>query len=277
MDPITPFCALKNPSNKHKDWYRKDFVEIFCKEINPQNKEFSNTYFQREFKSKYGPLELKQRLNLIAELFDTHCNYSYGKKIKLLEKLLYKKWPHETGMFNYGFHLYPVSQFIEINGAQDLEKSLDFLKELTQRFTAEWAIRTIANRDKALTLKTMKLWAKDKNFHVRRLASEGLRARLPWGQQIKWISEKPETALPIYTKLRNDTTLYVRRSVANSMGDIIKLDEKLALKTFDSWMKKKITPENLWVIKHAIRTPVKKSHPTFMRLRSKIDKILKQI
>ncbi len=280
MDSITlktPFSSLENPSKKHKDWYREEFLKIFCDEINPHDKSFSNTEFQKEFKRKYLPLELKQRLTLIADLFDKHCNLSFSKKLKLLEKLLYKKWPLEEGMFNYGFHLYPVSQFIEIHATEDLEKSLDFLEKLTQRFTSEWAIRTIANADKALTLKRMKKWAKDDNFHVRRLASEGLRPRLPWGKQIEWISENPATALPIYNKLRNDKSLYVRRSVANSMGDIIKIDEKLALSTFDSWLKKKITSENLWVIKHAIRTPVKKNNQVFLKLRAKIDKIAKKL
>ncbi len=275
--PSTPFDILENPSKKHKDWYREKFVSIFCKEINKGSKYFDNNDFKKEFKQNFSPLELKERLNLIANLFNKHCQETYSKKLQILESLLYLPWPFEQGMFNYGFHLYPVSQFIENQATEDLDKSLDFLEKLTKRFTAEWAIRTIANSDKDLTLKRVRKWVKDENFHVRRLASEGLRPRLPWGKKISWISAKPSTALPIYNKLRNDKSLYVRRSVANSMGDIIKINEGLALSTFDLWLSKKITQENLWVIKHAIRTPVKKSNPKFLRLKTKIIKLSKNL
>lgn len=104
----------------------------------------------------------------------------------------------------------------------------------------------------------MKEWSTHKNFHVRRLASEGLRARLPWGKKIDWVDRNPEKTLPIYNKLRNDKVLYVRRSVANSMGDMIKINEDLAFNTFQKWLMRRQTKENLWVIKHAIRNPVKK-------------------
>ena len=36
----TPFAFLKNPTGKHKDWYGVSYIEIFCNEINPENKFF---------------------------------------------------------------------------------------------------------------------------------------------------------------------------------------------------------------------------------------------
>lgn len=267
----TPFSKLKNSTGKHKDWYSPEFIRIFCNEINPKEKFFCNTSFLLNYKKKFKNLELKDRLNLISELLLENLDMSYGKQLKVLSSLLDEPWPHEDGMFTYGFFLYPVSQFIEINGKQDMELSLNFIERLTMQFTGEWAIRPLANLNEKRVLKQMKLWAKHQNFHVRRLASEGLRARLPWGIKIDWIDKNPEKSLPIYNKLRNDKVLYVRRSAANSMGDMIKINEDLAYETFQKWLKMKKTKENLWVIKHAIRTPVKKKNKKFLVLHKKVE------
>lgn len=274
---ITPFSDLKNKSGKHKDWYSPEYIKIFCDQINPENKLFKNEVFIKNYKSKYKNLELKERLNLIVKIYNELYGVDYKKKLKTLEKLFGPTLPFEEGMFTLCFFLYPVSQFIELHGSEDLEESLDMIEKLTMRFTGEWAIRPLANLNEKVVLNRMKVWAKHENFHVRRLASEGLRARLPWGKKIDWIDKSPEKSLPIYNKLRNDSVLYVRRSVANSMGDLIKIDEDLAYKTFRTWLSKKKTKENLWVIKHAIRTPVKKKNKKFIDLKSEIEILLEKV
>lgn len=269
----TPFSGIVNNTGKHKDWYRTDFVQIFCQQINPKDKLFSNEQFVKEYNKHFKKLELKERLKLIVQLLEQHLDMPYKKQLKVLAKLLSKPWPYQEGMFNYGFFLYPVSQFVETHGHQDIDLSLSFIENLTMEFTGEWAIRPLANLDEKTVLKQMKTWAKHDNFHVRRLASEGLRARLPWGFKIDWINSHPEKSLPIYNKLRNDKVLYVRRSVANSMGDMIKINEDLAYDTFQKWLQMKKTKENLWIIKHAIRTPVKKKIRRFVSLRKELDKL----
>lgn len=268
---ITPFSNLKNKTGKHKDWFGSEFVKIFCHEINPKDKYFKNALFISKYKKSYTRLEMKERLNLIVTLLNELLVVNYAAKLKIFNSLLGERWPHEEGMFTHGFFLYPISQYVELNGAEDIKLSLDFIEKLTTRFTGEWAIRTIANADEVQTLKRMKEWAKHDDFHIRRLASEGLRARLPWGKKIEWIDEKPEKSLAIYNKLRNDKTLYVRRSVANSMGDMIKINEDVAYATFLKWLDQKKTKDNLWVIKHAIRTPVKKKNKKFMGLHKKVE------
>jgi len=273
----SPFSELKNKTGKHKDWYSIGFIKIFCNIINSEEKLFSNSDFVKDYKREYLKLELKQRLNLISDLLLKYLDFSYRQQLKILSSLFGRPWPYEEGMFTYGFYLYPVSQFVERNGLNDIQLSLRFIEKLTMQFTGEWAIRPIANFNEKKTLKQMKEWSKSDNLHVRRLSSEGLRARLPWGQKIEWIQRNPEKSLPIYNKLRNDKVLYVRRSVANSMGDIIKINEDLAINTFHSWLTKKKTLENLWVIKHAIRTPVKKESKTFLKLNNVIKKEIKKI
>ncbi len=271
----TPFSDLKNKTGKHKDWFGLEFFQIFCEQINANNKLFDNKKILSAYKKDYKKCELKERLNLLAELLNNHLDMSYKKKVKTFESVLGKPLPFEEGMFTHCFFLYPVSQFIENYGHQDLETSLKFIEKLTMRFTGEWAIRPLANQNPKKVLIQMKEWSKHKNFHVRRLSSEGLRARLPWGKKITWIDETPEKSLPIYTKLRNDKVLYVRRSVANSMGDVIKINDDLAYATFENWLSKRLTKNNLWVIKHAIRTPVKKGDKKYVALKNKVTKLEK--
>lgn len=270
-----PFSKLENKTGKHKDWYSPEFMQILCAVINPKDKLFSSKAVCREYKKTFGDLELKARLTRIAELLDHALERPYPEQLKVFFKSFGEPLETETGMFTDGFYLYPMSQFVELYGDRDLEASIEFIYELTQRFTGEWAIRTIANADQKLTMRTVQRWAKDKNFHVRRLASEGLRPRLPWGKKITWVDQSPEKIIPIYKKLRNDKVLYVRRSVANSMGDIIKLDSELALETFEQWLGGKLTADNLWVIKHAIRTPVKKGEQRYCALKKRVEKLMK--
>jgi len=270
---ITPFSNLKNSTGKHKDWYSVEFIQIFCQQLNPNDKHFSSKQFCQAYKKEYKKLELKGRMTLIANLLDQFLDqHTYPQQLKILTALLGPKLPFEEGMFTLCFFLYPVSQFVELFGVNNLKPSLAFIEKLTMRFTGEWAIRPFAQQYQDEVLAQMKKWSTHNNFHVRRLASEGLRARLPWGKQITWVNESPEKTLIIYNKLRNDGVLYVRRSVANSMGDMIKIDEDLALSTFDKWLKMKKTADNLWVIKHAIRTPVKKKNKTFLNLKEKVQK-----
>lgn len=270
-----PFSKLVNETGKHKDWYTPEYLKVLCSVINPDEAAFSSRAMCREYRTLYQALELKDRLSCIAELIDKALDCPYRDQLEVLSRAFGSPLQSETGMFTDGFYLYPLSQFVERYGERDLHASLAFIYELTQRFTGEWAIRTIAIADEKLTLTTVKEWARDSNFHVRRLASEGLRPRLPWGSKIAWVDRSPKKLLPLYNKLRNDDVLYVRRSVANSMGDIIKIDESLAHATFEKWLSGKTTPENLWVIKHAIRTPVKKGEKKYVELKKSVERLMK--
>jgi len=60
--------------------------------------------------------------------------------------------------------------------------------------------------------------------------------------------------------------LYVRRSVANHVGDIAKDNMKLALKLCENWLVD-ASKELKWVIRHALRNPVKKGNEKAIELR----------
>jgi len=102
------------------------------------------------------------------------------------------------------------------------------------------------------------LWAKHKNHHVRRLASEGIRPRLPWAMALSQFKKDPSPILPILALLKADESEYVRKSVANCLNDISKAHPDIVLKIVNSW--KGISPQTDWILKYASRGLLKQGH-----------------
>lgn len=146
------------------------------------------------------------------------------------------------------------------------EASMRAQYELTRRFTAEFSIRHFLIHQPERTLKRLLRWTKDADPHVRRLCSEGSRPRLPWALRIPAFVADPRPTLPILEALRDDPDLYVRRSVANHLGDIAKDHPQLAYSLCRKWLKG-ASKERLWLIRHALRYPAKKGDPEALRLR----------
>ncbi len=107
-------------------------------------------------------------------------------------------------------------------GIDHPQRALQALHAITQRFTAEWALRPFVLRHPQITFATLARWVDDPSEHVRRLVSEGTRPRLPWGLQLKTLIDDPSPTLPLLRALQDDASDYVRRSVANHLNDIAK-------------------------------------------------------
>jgi 3-methyladenine DNA glycosylase AlkC len=105
------------------------------------------------------------------------------------------------------------------------------------------------------TLKKMYKWSEDNNYHVRRLASEGSRPRLPWSFKLDEVINNPHLTLPILENLKSDKEIYVQKSVANHLNDISKDHPKLILDIIKKW--KGISKQTDWIIKHGSRTLLK--------------------
>ena len=115
--------------------------------------------------------------------------------------------------------------------------SYDLLKEITKRFTSEFAIRPFIVNFPKQTLPILKNWTSDENHHVRRLVSEGSRPRLPWSKVLKRAVEDPIQSIELLELLKNDQSRYVQRSVANHINDITKDNPKIALDVLARWKK----------------------------------------
>lgn len=122
---------------------------------------------------------------------------------------------------------------------------------LTQRFSAEFSIRPFLIQQQDRTLSQLIAWTTDPNPHVRRLCTEGTRPRLPWGRRIPAFIANPEPLFPILESLKDDECLYVRRSVANHLGDIAKDHPEKVFALCERWLED-ATPERKWLIRHAV-------------------------
>jgi len=68
----------------------------------------------------------------------------------------------------------------------------------------------------------------------------------------------PQPTLNLLETLKNDTSLYVRRSVANHVGDIVKDHPEVAFSMCERWLNEDVSKDLSWLICHALRHPAKK-------------------
>jgi 3-methyladenine DNA glycosylase AlkC len=164
-----------------------------------------------------------------------------------------------------GWALVPVGSYVARHGMDCPDASLDFLRQMTMRFTAEFAVRPFFRDHTGLTLDHAARWARDGNAHVRRLASEGSRPRLPWGLRLACFVDDPAPLLPILQTLRDDPSEDVRRSVANNLNDIAKDHANLVAKLAADWMRGAPASRKK-LLKHACRSLIKAGHPGALRV-----------
>ncbi len=158
-----------------------------------------------------------------------------------------------------GWAVWPLTEYVARHGQADAPRALQALHAMTQRFTAEWAIRPFILAEPALLFDTLQRWSTDRSPHVRRLVSEGSRPRLPWGMVLKPLVHDPSPTLPLLRTLMDDASPYVRRSVANHLNDIARDHPYLV----EAWLQEHLpsaTPQRMALLKHGSRTLVKKGH-----------------
>ncbi len=155
-----------------------------------------------------------------------------------------------------GWAVWPLTEYVARHGHGDVPRALQSLHAMTQRFSAEWAVRPFLLRHPDVAWPTLARWTRDPSPHVRRLASEGSRPRLPWGMVLKPLIADPTPTLPLLRALQDDPSEYVRRSVANHLNDIAKDHPALVV----AWVREHLpgaSPERRALLRHASRTLVK--------------------
>lgn len=159
----------------------------------------------------------------------------------------------------YTFHVIFFPDFVEVFGLEDWEASLPAFEMFTQYSSAEFAVRPFIIRDAPRMMRQMEAWTAHDNHHVRRLASEGCRPRLPWAMALPDFKRDPSPILPVLDKLKDDPSEYVRRSVANNLNDIAKDNPDVVIDVLRRWSGD-ATPEVEWIIQRSLRTLVKDGH-----------------
>ncbi|MBV5311799.1 MAG: DNA alkylation repair protein [Prolixibacteraceae bacterium] len=199
--------------------------------------------------SDWPERELKQKMRHLTVYLKKALPDDYASAIHILEQI--------APQFR-GFIALPFSDFVECFGQDDWEISMKALSVFTCSCTSEFAIRPFLDRDPLRTMEYFYRWAEDENEHIRRFSSEGCRPRLPWGMALRKFKKDPTPILPILEKLKNDSSEYVRKSVANNLNDISKDHPELVLGLCEKW--KGQSKETDRIIKHACRTLLKEGN-----------------
>ncbi|WP_458083915.1 DNA alkylation repair protein [Streptomyces malaysiensis] len=210
-----------------------------------------------------GPLGLSERARSVADALLADCGRDYERLAHAVRKGL--TLPDLTGWM-----IWPVGEAVavaatEAADGQYFDDGLDLLAELTPRLTSEFALRTFLNQDLERTLAAALTWTDSPDPAVRRLASEGSRPKLPWARQVPELNRDPGATVPVLDKLHSDISPDVRRSVANHVNDISRLDAELATKVAARWTHNP-APTTPALVRHAMRTLVKKGDPAALEL-----------
>ncbi|MFN8320861.1 MAG: DNA alkylation repair protein [Saprospiraceae bacterium] len=233
-----------------KDMFDKQWVNRLAAAIQLHYPEFNKAAFSKNTVNGFAPLELNDRMRHTATTLHQYLPGPYTKNIEILKKVVLDL---PKGYTNLVFPDY-VSQ----HGLSDFDTSMDALHYFTRFGSSEFAIRHFLKRDFKKTLSVMKKWAGDENEHVRRLASEGSRPRLPWSFQLPAVIEKPSHTLPVLQALVFDDSPYVNKSVANHLNDFSKDHPDLVIQFVKQNFGKKTATDKL--LKHACRTLLKSGH-----------------
>ncbi|MBN8430177.1 hypothetical protein JF535_04840 [Microbulbifer salipaludis] len=259
-----------------KDLLNQEAVECLAQNILYVHSSFDVNAFCECALTDLEQLELMQRGQHIAKALQQFLPNHYAEAIKVLVRSLTsaQSEAEEFGLaeFFYLPHSFFISEYGQDkhynNGRDPFDISMAALCELTTRFTSEFAIRPFLIAQQERTLSKVSGWLSDPNPHIRRLCTEGTRPRLPWGKRIPSFIENPQPTLHILECLKDDESLYVRRSVANHLGDIAKDHPEVVFSICEGWLEAGASKELQWLIRHGVRHPAKKGDARALEIRA---------
>ena len=214
-----------------------------------------------------GGMSLRQRTDHVSHALLTELHplpeRGYTTAARIFRSAL--SFPGFTGWILWPVSEAAVTLALDSGTTEDFDDCLLLLTELTPRLTGEFAIRRLLARDPDRALKAILTWTAHPDEHVRRLASEGTRAYLPWAVRVPALVQRPEATVPILDALYRDPSDYVRRSVANHLNDLARHAPGIVVTTAACWL---AAPDanTAWVVRHGLRTLIKTAHPDALSL-----------
>ena len=239
-----------------KEIFNRDRFEHIAAQAKAVAPRFDAELYVAEATKNLEALGIMQRMRQGAAALKTAYPVGYPQALEALYKL--------APRIGHSFASLVLPEYVAIYGRHDFERSMDALRFFTPFGTSEAAIRPFLEDDLQRALAVMLRWTDDENDHVRRLASEGCRPRLPWSSQLKQVIADPELTWPILDALKADSSLYVRKSVANHLNDIAKDHPGWLLDRLEAWPQDDANTK--WIIKHALRTLIKQGEPRALAL-----------
>lgn len=245
-------------AKKFKDYYDVECARLYVDKLLTVCPSFDGVEFVAYIEARLAGKALLERQDLFVDAFERTLSAGYADIIALFHQILGPELPTAAGMYNIGWWLWPAARYVERHGCSDFESSMAFLKELTKRFTGEFAIRPLIVRYPKEALKVILAWSTDENVHVRRLACEGLRIRLPWAKRMDVALREFELYKQLLSGLRHDPERFVQKSVGNSLNDLYKECPYKARGIINEWQEDGPSKATLWIINHGLRSERKK-------------------
>ena len=257
-----PSVVRRQPSTIHHLQMKKDYsitkhfgsnlAELLSKKIKEVHPNFDSPSYIHEIESLCLDKTYTQRVELHAEKLKDYLPKNFEEAIPILLKILGDENPNQTGMFTNFYWILPIGKFVEKYGLEHYDLSIHAISEITKRNTGEYAIRPFIRKYPKKTLKIMKKWAKSKNFHLRRLASEGLRPKLPWATKLDIFIENPKPVFEILELLKEDPIKFIQKSVANHLTDYLKVNKAPTAQLLKQW-ELSDNKHTQWIVKSATR------------------------
>ena len=239
-----------------KDFINAELVAQIADRIVAVQPAFAAAAFTAAVVADLDELEFKARHRLIAATLREFLPADYPEALRILLAMLEDESAEPTGKAA-DLQLMAIPTFVEVYGVDFPRESLDAMPAITRVSSCEFAIRPFLIAQPQATLKRLRLWTQHDDENVRRLASEGSRPRLPWAPPLRQFIADPSPTLSLLEQLKDDPSLYVRRSAANHLNDISKDHPQRVLERMAAW-NKGASAERLWLISHALRTLVKR-------------------
>ncbi len=239
----------------HKDWFDRAAANALASQIQAVHSRFDNKRFVSLCCKDLTSLEFNDRVKQFAAAMHETLPAAYPRAVKILQKSLPAELP-DCDAVTDGWLQWPVGQFIADYGVSHFDESMQCMVELTKRFSAEFAVRPFVQHHADETFEFLCSKVADKNPHVRRWCSEGCRTRLPWGAKLNDLIANPLPVVPILEALKDDTELYVRKSVANNLNDLSKDHPSMVVDLCRDWSKNS-NPSRDWIIRQGLRSLIK--------------------
>lgn len=230
-----------------KEIFNRERLRHIADETSAVYPAFAHKRFMTLATAGLDELSVMQRMARVSESLHATLPADFATALDILKAL--------APRLNSGFVSMCLPQYVATYGREHFELSMQALKYFTCFGSSEFAIRHFLLQDLERSLALMGDWAFDSNEHVRRLASEGSRPRLPWSFRLPQMQAEPWRAWPILQALNDDPSLYVRKSVANHLNDISKDHPDTLLDQLETWPLHQ--PRTAWIARHALRTLIK--------------------
>lgn len=172
----------------------KNFTEVFKKSY----KGFNAAGFYKDVIDKLDTRTLNERLRHTSIVLHKYLPADFKRAIGIMKDA--------AAGLKHGYTALVYPDYVGLYGKDDISTSLEALKYFTVFGSSEFAIREFIRLDAERTISEMEKWTHDSNQHVRRLASEGSRPRLPWSFKLDAIIKTPTLTEKYFHALKPMTT-----------------------------------------------------------------------